>query len=123
MQTPRQLSASQPTAGQLDEAAALAFLTSRIDYERSLAIPYGKRDFRLERMHDLLARLGNPQDALKIVHIAGTKGKGSTAAWSRACSPLPGIALDCTVPRISTGWKSGWRSMASSARPPNWWSW
>ena len=34
----------------------------------------------LERIRDLLARLGNPQDKLKFVHIAGTNGKGSTAA-------------------------------------------
>jgi dihydrofolate synthase/folylpolyglutamate synthase len=84
MQTPRQLRAHQPDASQIAEAAALAFLTCRIDYERSLAVPYGKRDFRLDRMHDLLARLGNPQDALKIVHLAGTKGKGSTAAMIAA---------------------------------------
>ena len=42
-------------------------------------MPYG-RDLRLDRMRDLLARLGNPQDSLAIVHLAGTKGKGSTAA-------------------------------------------
>ena len=34
----------------------------------------------LERERALLARLGNPQDELKFVHIAGTNGKGSTAA-------------------------------------------
>ena len=56
------------------------FLMSRIDYERTLTIPYGQRDFRLDRMCLLLERLGNPHEALKVVHIAGTKGKGSTAA-------------------------------------------
>ncbi len=66
--------------GQLEDNVALEFLTSRIDYERALAVPYGDRDFRLDRMRELLARLGNPQRQLKIVHIAGTKGKGSTAA-------------------------------------------
>jgi len=71
-------------AGQLEDDSALAFLTSRIDYERALSIPYGKRDFRLDRMRDLLARLGDPQDAFPIVHIAGTKGKGSTAAMTAA---------------------------------------
>ena len=40
---------------------------------------YG-RDFTLDRMRELAARLGNPQDQLPIVHVAGTKGKGSTAA-------------------------------------------
>ena len=34
----------------------------------------------LERVRELLKRIGNPQDALKFVHIAGTNGKGSTAA-------------------------------------------
>ena len=34
----------------------------------------------LERIRDLLARLGNPQDKLKFIHISGTNGKGSTAA-------------------------------------------
>lgn len=34
----------------------------------------------LERVTELLDRLGNPQRALKFVHIAGTNGKGSTAA-------------------------------------------
>lgn len=32
-------------------------------------------------MQELCARLGNPQDALKFVHIAGTNGKGSTLAY------------------------------------------
>ena len=34
----------------------------------------------LSRIRALLERLGNPQDGLKFVHIAGTNGKGSTAA-------------------------------------------
>jgi len=33
----------------------------------------------LERVGSLMAALGNPQDAMQIVHIAGTNGKGSTA--------------------------------------------
>ena len=59
---------------------ALRFLDSRIDYERALTVPYNERDFQLDRMRDLLSRLGNPQQRLKIVHVAGTKGKGSTSA-------------------------------------------
>lgn len=34
----------------------------------------------LERVSALLARVGDPQDALRVVHVAGTNGKGSTAA-------------------------------------------
>jgi dihydrofolate synthase/folylpolyglutamate synthase len=38
----------------------------------------------LERERELLSRLGNPEKALKFVHIAGTNGKGSTAAMLAA---------------------------------------
>ncbi len=34
----------------------------------------------LSRTQDLLARLGNPQDRLKFIHVAGTNGKGSFCA-------------------------------------------
>ena len=34
----------------------------------------------LSRVRELLHRLGDPQDGLQFVHIAGTNGKGSTAA-------------------------------------------
>ena len=35
----------------------------------------------LESMEHLLAELGNPQDQLKFIHIAGTNGKGSVLAY------------------------------------------
>jgi hypothetical protein len=38
------------------------------------------KGFDLGTMHSLLAALGNPQQQLSVVHIAGTKGKGSVAA-------------------------------------------
>lgn len=63
---------------------ALQFLLDRIDYERVLTVPGSGHDFKLDRMRELLDRLGNPQDQLAIVHIAGTKGKGSTAAMLSA---------------------------------------
>ena len=65
-------------------AAAIDFLLGRIDHERTSSIPYQAREFRLDRMRDLLARLGNPHDKLRIVHVAGTKGKGSTSAMIAA---------------------------------------
>ncbi|MEW4565984.1 folylpolyglutamate synthase/dihydrofolate synthase family protein [Bremerella sp. JC770] len=60
---------------------ALDWLFQRINYERTTDIPYRSRSFKLDRMQDFLQRLGNPQDQLKIVHVAGTKGKGSTSAF------------------------------------------
>lgn len=62
-----------------DRESALAYLLSRIDYERSASVSYREDDFRLDRMRELLDRIGNPQLGLPIVHLAGTKGKGSTA--------------------------------------------
>lgn len=38
------------------------------------------KDFNLDRIQDALQTLGNPQGNLKIIHVAGTKGKGSTCA-------------------------------------------
>ena len=37
-----------------------------------------------ERMREILARLGNPQSRFKSVHITGTKGKGSTSAYTES---------------------------------------
>ena len=34
----------------------------------------------LDRMRELLRRLGNPQDKLRYIHVAGTNGKGSVCA-------------------------------------------
>ena len=36
----------------------------------------------LSRTYELLEKMGNPQKKLKFVHIAGTNGKGSTAAMT-----------------------------------------
>jgi dihydrofolate synthase/folylpolyglutamate synthase len=62
----------------------MQFLLGRIDYERATAAPYPARDFRLDRMHEMLRRLGNPHQKYPTIHVAGTKGKGSTAAMTAA---------------------------------------
>ena len=59
---------------------AQEYLNSFINYETKVEFPY-KESFRLERMTDFLESLGNPQGAIKSIHIAGTKGKGSTCAY------------------------------------------
>src|SRR4051812_39909006 len=63
--------------------SAADFLIHRINYERTLNVPY-RSDFKLDRMRRLMHLLGDPQDGLKAIHIAGTKGKGSTAAMIAA---------------------------------------
>lgn len=51
-------------------------------YEETLSWIHGTERFGsrlgLERMRELLHRLGDPQDRLQFIHIAGTNGKGST---------------------------------------------
>ncbi len=44
------------------------------------AASWSKWRLGLERMRELLYRLGEPQKNLKYVHVAGTNGKGSTCA-------------------------------------------
>lgn len=58
---------------------AIEYLESFINYEK-LAAPYDPRKWKLERMHRLLSAVGDPHHDLRFIHIAGTKGKGSTAA-------------------------------------------
>lgn len=52
--------------------------TQALDYIHSVCWK-GSRP-GLERITELCARLGNPQDKLKFIHVAGTNGKGSTCA-------------------------------------------
>lgn len=58
--------------------AALEFLNTRTDYEKMVRVGYNHTNFNLSRMLRLLASLGNPHKKIRTVHVAGTKGKGST---------------------------------------------
>ena len=60
-------------------AEALAWIYSFSDTERTGAFVHDRED-NLARERALLARLGDPQRAYGVTHIAGTKGKGSTSA-------------------------------------------
>src|SRR5918998_898 len=63
---------------------AVRYLGSLSDYERLRIVRYTSQNFDLDRMRTLLKKLGNPQDQFKTVHVAGTKGKGSTCAMVAA---------------------------------------
>jgi len=58
---------------------AIRYLDSFVNYEKEASYDY-KRLFSLDRMRRLASMLGDPQDSVKSIHIAGTKGKGSTSA-------------------------------------------
>ena len=57
---------------------ALAYLDQHANYELNRSVQYAPETFDLSRMEQLLERLGDPQRQFKSVHVAGTKGKGST---------------------------------------------
>ncbi len=82
--------------------AAWRFLHGRIDYERAHRIPYQSRLFKLERMEQLLERIGGPHTSLPAIHVAGTKGKGSTAAMTAAILSASGYRTALfTSPHLS----------------------
>lgn len=64
-------------------ADAVRFLNQFTDYER-MASTAATGEYTLDRTRRLLAALGNPERAFLSLHIAGTKGKGSTAHLAEA---------------------------------------
>lgn len=70
---------------------------SPVSYRQALDWLHGLGRFGikpgLERVAALLERLGNPQESLNFVHIAGTNGKGSTAAMTAAALEAGGYRV------------------------------
>ncbi|MEJ2733287.1 MAG: bifunctional folylpolyglutamate synthase/dihydrofolate synthase [Anaerolineae bacterium] len=59
---------------------ALTYVYSFTDYEKRGFAVYAPEFYDLDRVRRLLVLLGKPQRSFQAIHIAGTKGKGSTAA-------------------------------------------
>ncbi len=59
---------------------ALDYLYSFVDYSLTRQLRYAPEKFNLDRMRALMRLMGDPQNTYPIIHVAGTKGKGSTAA-------------------------------------------
>jgi len=57
----------------------MEYLFAQTDYEKQSNLRYNVTTFNLDRMEKLLSLLGNPHKKIATAHIAGTKGKGSTA--------------------------------------------
>jgi len=72
---------------------ATAYLQEMIDYERTPAQASTGLYLNLDRMRTLLERAGNPERTLRFVHIAGTKGKGSTAAMTAQILRAAGLRV------------------------------
>jgi len=80
---------------------ALAYLYSFANYEVSAMTP--RTDLRLARMRKLLRLSGNPHVNFRSVLIAGTKGKGSTAAMLASIAQAGGLHAGLyTTPHLNT---------------------
>jgi len=64
----------------LTYSQALGVILNRYDVERRVQAPYAERVWRLDRVRELLSALEDPHRKFLSVHVAGTKGKGSTTA-------------------------------------------
>ncbi len=64
---------------------ALKYLDAFTDYEKiglpSPGSPEAEQNFDLDKLRRVLKKLGSPQDAYRIIHVAGTKGKGSVCTY------------------------------------------
>lgn len=76
-------------------SAAVRYLLERTDFERMRTVKYNETTFKLDRMEQLLAKLGDPHKQIRTVHVAGTNGKGSTVhmigSMLQACGYTVGI--------------------------------
>ena len=91
---------------------ALGYLLS---LGRELAAPTqaATTKFNLENISVLAEHLGHPENTYPCVHIAGTNGKGSTAAFLEAMLREAGYRTGFTLPRTSSASTSGFAWTAS----------
>ena len=76
-----------------DYQEALDYLFATTDYERMSTYRYDLTTHDLARMEALLAELGRPHRRLPVIHVAGTKGKGSTALMLAAVFRSAGLRV------------------------------
>ena len=72
---------------------ALDYLYSFVDYSLKHSSELAKAEFNLDRMFGLLEELGEPQARYPIIHVAGTKGKGSVSALCASALQAAGFRV------------------------------
>jgi dihydrofolate synthase/folylpolyglutamate synthase len=72
---------------------ALKWLLDRTDVERLRPTRAVADLLKLDRMHELMRLLGDPHAAVRHVHVAGTKGKGSTCEMTASCLEACGYTV------------------------------
>jgi dihydrofolate synthase/folylpolyglutamate synthase len=91
----------------MDYPAALRYFRERSDYDRGfISNPFAGDDAALaglRRTRLLLDALGQPDRAYPIIHVAGTKGKGSTCAFVESLARASGLCTGMFVtPHLHT---------------------
>ncbi len=82
---------------------ALDYIYSFVDQEKLQPDKYEPRRFDLTNMHALMGMLRNPHRMLRAVHVAGTKGKGSTCAMIASVLQAAGYRVGLfTQPHLHT---------------------
>jgi dihydrofolate synthase/folylpolyglutamate synthase len=75
---------------QIEYQEALDYLYSFIDYSLTRSFRYTPDKFNLDRMYELMRKLGDPQLQYPVIHVAGTKGKGSVSALCASAIRMTG---------------------------------
>ncbi len=87
----------------MDYLETIAYLHSLTDYEKTRIERYTPETLDLSRVERLLAELGAPHTRFPAIHIAGTKGKGSSAALCESCLRTAGYRTGFyTSPHLHT---------------------
>jgi dihydrofolate synthase/folylpolyglutamate synthase len=90
-----------------DAPAAAAWLEGLLDVEKRPDLPYAR--LGLGPIRRLLARLGDPQRDLSVIHIAGSKGKGSTALFAESLLRAAGERVGTFTSPHLTRWTERFR--------------
>jgi dihydrofolate synthase / folylpolyglutamate synthase len=71
----------------------LDYLYTFVDFSMTRNVNYTPETYNLDRVGELMGLLGNPERAYPVIHVAGTKGKGSTAALIANALKMAGMKV------------------------------
>lgn len=80
-------------AGIQTYAQATRFLFDRVNVEQLRPSRVDEGVFKLDRMRRVMEALGNPERAVQMVHVAGSKGKGSVCEMTASCLAAAGYTV------------------------------
>jgi len=95
-----------------------------VTYPEAIQFLYGLQlfgaNFGLERVRQLAALAGNPQDRLRFIHVAGTNGKGSVCALLESVYRAAGLRTGCSRHLTLSTSANAFRSIVSPCATTRW---